>query len=90
MRITKFVDIGKLTDMTNPRGPSILRHVFFDDDIMVFCKETIRNSQEICYIFHEYWLNFGQWISCLKGKIMTRDINNTRIHFIANILGYSM
>jgi ribonuclease HI len=72
-------------------GRTILpSHSFFADDLMIFCKATMRNANNLRDLLNEYGENSGQRISPNKSKLFGGSISSTRLLSLSHALGFSI
>ncbi|WCJ18474.1 Retrovirus-related Pol polyprotein from type-1 retrotransposable element R2 [Euphorbia peplus] len=89
--LSHLVNTGQLSPMTYSQGVYFPTHIFYADDIFIFCRATVRNMRSIQEAFNFYGNLSGQLVSWGKsvvffGSTMTArriqtliDIVNIRI-----------
>jgi hypothetical protein len=58
--ITHLVETGKLTLIKGARGTLVPSHVMYVDDLMIFCKGSISNINNLKDLFYKYGMASGQ------------------------------
>jgi ribonuclease HI len=86
--LSSLVNNNKLSCITSGRT-TLPSHSFFADDLMIFCKATMRNARLIHDLLDEYGDNSGQRVSPNKSKLFGGSINTTRLHSLSHALGFS-
>lgn len=76
--------------MAGPRGYQTPSHVFYVDDIMIFCRGTTRNLHALIMLLNIYREASGHLISPAKCKFYPGSIPTWWIRNIASLLGFSM
>jgi len=84
-----LVQNGKLSTMHYSRGVFLPSHCLYADDILIFCKGTLKNIDNIMQLFKEYGDFSGQSINASKSKFYFGSIHMSRIVAIASITGFS-
>lgn len=73
--------------MSSPRGFATPSHVFFADDIMIFCRGSKKNLENIMKLFDQYVAVSGQKISLDKSRFFSGSIPARRLLMISSTLG---
>ncbi|XP_026442388.1 uncharacterized protein LOC113341892 [Papaver somniferum] len=84
--ITKLFREGKMTTMVTRKGISPI-HLFFADDIMIFCKGNMKSLRNLVTLLDSYQRASGQTVSREKSKINYGDGSLRRRANIAEFLG---
>lgn len=87
--ISHIVQTGDLLPIASPKGFQMPSHVLYADDILIFCRGTRENVQNISNLFSVYGDAPGQLISLAKCKYYAGNIPPSRIQMLAFILGFS-
>lgn len=87
--VSKLVNDGRLSLMTGPRGVSVLSHVMYADNVMIFCRGSKRNLKTLLSLFHKYGAISGQIINHAKSTFYAGPISARRRNYIAALLGFS-
>lgn len=74
--------------MTGARGSAVPSHILYADDILLFCRGSERNINNLLHLFHRYGLNSGQVISPNKSTFYEGSVSARRKHAIADFLGF--
>jgi hypothetical protein len=80
---------GTLQSMTLCRGIQVPSHVLYADDMMIFCKASKKNIQQLLHIFNLYGQVSGQLINKQKSKFYAGSISNARLVTLTNLLGFT-
>lgn len=88
--ISLMVQQGKLHPMSSLRGYAVPTHVLYADDLMIFCKGSMRNMQNLISVCNKYNVASGQVISNEKSKIYNGFIPHNRLSSIVSILGFGI
>lgn len=84
----KLVHQGKLLPMSSLRGYQVPSHVLYTDDILMFCRGTKKNMENIMSLFEKYNETSGQLISFDKSNFYPGNILARRLAGISQILGF--
>lgn len=71
----KLATQGPLHKISSPRGQRVASHVFYADDLSIFCKVEIRGLKALIVLFDKYEEASRQFIS--KGKRVKLFLRNT-------------
>ena len=80
---------GKITPMFYCRGTSIPTHIWYADDVLIFCAGTKQNIRCLLKIFNDYSEVFGQIINNCKSRFYSGAMTTSRSQMIAGMLGFS-
>ncbi|XP_050222822.1 uncharacterized protein LOC126672915 [Mercurialis annua] len=79
--ITSYVQAGKLQQMNYSKGSLFASHLFYADDMLVFCKASLRNVKALKSIFNVYGKASGQCVSWEKSfAYYGCSISETRVN----------
>ncbi|XP_026420067.1 uncharacterized protein LOC113316049 [Papaver somniferum] len=84
--ITKLFKEGKMTHMVNRKGIAPT-HLFFADDIMIFCKDNMKSLRNLVDLLGLYQRASGQTISREKSKLYFGGGSLNRRATISQFLG---
>lgn len=87
-RICYLTATNALVPMAGPRGCRTPTHVFYADDIMVFCKGTRKNLGMLMSFFVEYGQMSSQYLSLDKCKYYASSMSSRRRLEVSNTLGF--
>ncbi|XP_057803038.1 uncharacterized protein LOC131018330 [Salvia miltiorrhiza] len=89
--ISSCVDSGHLKPMSFSRSTLFPTHLFYADDVILFCRATIRNARKIQEIFDYYRGLSGQSCNQEKSNIFfSRRVPTDRRRQIHRVLGFSV
>ncbi|GAU46447.1 hypothetical protein TSUD_402140 [Trifolium subterraneum] len=88
--ISKLVVDGKVDLIKGARGSHVSSHIFYVDDIMIFCKGKISSLQALRDLFSTYAQASGQSISAEKSTIYVGSIPPPRLAQLVNYLGFKV
>ncbi|XP_057792980.1 uncharacterized protein LOC131009580 [Salvia miltiorrhiza] len=89
--INSCVESGHLKPMSFSRSTLFPTHLFYADDVLLFCRATVRNARKIQEIFYYYGSLSGQ--SCNQEKsnlFFARRVPTDRRRQIHRALGFSV
>ncbi|XP_019427138.1 PREDICTED: uncharacterized protein LOC109335458 [Lupinus angustifolius] len=87
--IAKLVTDGLLSTSFGPKLIQTPSHVFYADDILVFCKGIKRELLKLQLLLHKYSQVSSQQIKNAKSKFQSINITTRRIEAIVEVLGFS-
>ncbi|XP_026420066.1 uncharacterized protein LOC113316048 [Papaver somniferum] len=87
--ITKLFHDKKMSLMVT-RGGVSPTHLFFADDIMIFCKGNLKSLQNLVDLLGKYQRASGQTVCRQKSKIYYGGGSPSRCTYLANFLGMSV
>ncbi|XP_026433422.1 uncharacterized protein LOC113330830 [Papaver somniferum] len=87
--ITKLFRDKKMTPMVN-RGGIYPTHLFFADDIMIFCKGNSKSLHNLVDLLGSYQRASGQTVCRQKSKIYYSGGSSSWCNYIASYLGMSV
>jgi len=88
--LTKLVKEGKLKLIQGSRNNPAPSHILYVDDIMVFCKGSASNIQNLIDIFLRYAQASGQHVNPQKSSIFSGSISHQRLSQISNLTDFSI
>lgn len=88
--ITKLVREGKLKPILGSRDNTVPSHILYADDIMIFCKGTSSNIQNLTNLFVKYAQVSGQCVNPNKSSIYAGAIPHQRLTSIASNIGFNI
>ncbi|XP_057791145.1 uncharacterized protein LOC131008275 [Salvia miltiorrhiza] len=89
--ISSCVDSRHLTPMSFSRSSNFPTHLLYADDVILFCRATIRNAKKILDILQYYGSISGQHCSQEKSNLFfSRNVNTDRRRAIHRIIGFSV
>ncbi|XP_057775038.1 uncharacterized protein LOC130994018 [Salvia miltiorrhiza] len=89
--ISSCVDSRHLTPMSFSRFSNFPTHLLYADDVILFCRATIRNAKKILDILQYYGSISGQLCSQEKSNLFfSRHVSTDRRRAIHRILGFSV
>ncbi|XP_057786898.1 uncharacterized protein LOC131004240 [Salvia miltiorrhiza] len=89
--ISSCVDSKHLTPMSFSRASNFPTHLLYADDIILFCRATVRNAKKVKEIFQYYGTIFGQHCSQEKSNIFFSScVTTDRRRSIHRALGFSV
>lgn len=80
---------GKIVHMSYSRGVSLLTHILYADDVMIFFTSLKSNIRYLLTIFHDYFVVSWQVINNSKSSFYTEGMTTSRAQMIADMLGFS-
>lgn len=80
--LSQLVAQNKLLPMSSPRLYKVLSHVLYANDILIFCRGTKRNLDNLMSLFQLYSAASGQVISLDKSKYYASAISPNRLHIL--------
>lgn len=86
--IQNLVAVGHVQIMVGPWGAVMPTHVFFADDLMVFCCGTRQSHSHLMALFKNYRDRSGQWINPAKCVFYHGGLPRKRTQIITAILGF--
>lgn len=86
--ITCLAQNNQLSCMSGPQGCQTPTHVFYADDIMIFCRSSKQNLLNLMNLFRAYGEASGQLISADKCRFYTGTSQSRRLGLLADILGF--
>ena len=86
-KILGLQDLHGATSL-GPRSCTAPTHVLCANDIMVFCKGTLRNHHNLMAIFKDYGEALGQSLGMDICQFFVGDMKNSRKIRIQNFLGF--
>lgn len=87
--ITHLVNSG-LTDLiAGPRGHAPPIHIFYVDDLLVFCKVNKKSLQNLMSLFHSYGQASSQLLSHEKCRFYAPNMSPPRCASISSTVGFS-
>ncbi|XP_026459477.1 uncharacterized protein LOC113360152 [Papaver somniferum] len=87
--ISKLFKEGRMTHMVSRKGVAPT-HLFFADDIMIFCKENMKSLRNLMDLLGKYQIASEQTVSRQKSKLYFGGGTLTRRGCIADFLGMSV
>ncbi|XP_026455374.1 uncharacterized protein LOC113356446 [Papaver somniferum] len=87
--ISKLFLEKKMSHMVT-RGGISPTHLFFDDDIMMFCKGNLKSLQNLVDLLGRYQVASGQTVCRQKSKIYYGGGSLSRRNYLADYLGMSV
>lgn len=79
---------GSLFPMSYYQGMSLLAHILYADDILIFCAGSKKNIGCMLHIFHFYETS-GQMLNFDKSKLFTCAMITNRKFMLAHLCGFS-
>ena len=64
-----MVDFSQIVPISSPRGFSAPTHLLYADDVLIFCRGTVRNLKNIMLAFEFYGKISGQLVNWGKSSI---------------------
>lgn len=86
--ISLLVQDKKLLPMASPRGFQAPSHVLYADDVLIFCRGTKKNLDNLMALFKLYSDALGHIISGEKSTFYAGSINHTRLAALRRNLGF--
>lgn len=85
--LTDLYSKGTLLPITSPRGIAAPTHIFYADDIMLFCKGTKKCILAVLSLFEAYGNASGQFMCNHKSKVLIGKNATSRLTNFINTLG---
>lgn len=86
--ISKPVANGTIDLMTGARGFQVPSHILYADDVLVFCRASQKNINNLMQLFSRYGDVSGQRINPLKSTFYVGSCHIRRINVLARNLGF--
>jgi hypothetical protein len=80
---------GKIVPMSYYRGVSLLTHILYADDVLIFCAGTKQDIRCLLKFFNDYYAVFGQIINNSKIRFYSGAMTTSHSQMIAVMLGFS-
>lgn len=67
--IEDAIEDGKWKSLLLSRRSPPLSHLFFADDLMLFCKASLGQASVVCNVLETFYYFSGQKVNLLKSKV---------------------
>ena len=85
--ISNLQSNGSIIPITSPHGFTSPTHIFYADDIIIFCRGTKRCLKSVVELFDQYGAISGQFMNRNKSKVIIGKYAAPRIASISQSLG---
>ncbi|KAK2642188.1 hypothetical protein Ddye_023951 [Dipteronia dyeriana] len=86
--LSRMVESDQLLPISSPRGFSALTHLLYADDVLVFCRGTVKNLKSVMLAFRVYGSISGQLVDWIKSSIFFgSSISPARISCLQSLVG---
>ncbi|KAK3212808.1 hypothetical protein Dsin_017514 [Dipteronia sinensis] len=86
--LSRMVASDQLLPISSPRGFSAPTHLLYADDVLIFCRGTVRNLRRVMHAFRVYGSISGQLVNWSKSSISFGSlVSLARISSLQSLVG---
>lgn len=88
--ISSLITAGSLSLIKDPNSVQVPSHVFYADDVLIFCEGSLANLHILVFGFDSYATIYGQGVSCGKSFIYGGTMSQTWLKLLSSLTGFTI